>query len=310
MWGKYVIGEMFTTNNDVFCFKFKHENGMNAVIENSPWMVGGRPLIVQKWSPDVSFEKKEPANVPLWIKMYDIPLEAWTVQGISKLASYLGTPLLMDDMTAQMCQYGKGRIGYARVLVDVQAKHDFREFIMVQYRDGNGAVIRTKRIDVEYSWKPTKCEHYKVFGHSFSQCKVRPRTEGEVEIAREEANKSAYEGVKDVQNRGYRNNNMQAKARVQGMAGWNKFDKGNVNNRDAGWNKFDKGKSKEVYRPKNKASSMNEANVGGQIENSSIKGDQVATSNENASEKSAKSPRKSWNISKENMDTLKRSANK
>ncbi|PWA49443.1 hypothetical protein CTI12_AA482340 [Artemisia annua] len=85
-------------------------------------MVGGRPLIVHKWNPDVSFEKKEPESVPLWIKMYDIPLEAWTVQGISTLASYLGKPIMMDDMTAQMCQYGKGRIGYGRVLVEVQAK--------------------------------------------------------------------------------------------------------------------------------------------------------------------------------------------
>ncbi|PWA87640.1 RNA-directed DNA polymerase, eukaryota, Reverse transcriptase zinc-binding domain protein [Artemisia annua] len=72
----------------------------------------------------------------------------------------------------------------------------------------------------------------------------------EEELVIEEANKNTYEGAKVVQNRGNGNNNIQAKARVQGMAGWNKFDKGNMNNRDAGWNKFDKGKSKEVYRPK------------------------------------------------------------
>ena len=48
MWGKYGLGEMFTTSNDVFCFKFKHKDGMNVVIESSPWMVGGRPLLVRK----------------------------------------------------------------------------------------------------------------------------------------------------------------------------------------------------------------------------------------------------------------------
>ena len=138
---------------------------------------------------------------------------------------------------------------------------------MVQYRDGNGSVIRTKRNDVEYSWKPTKCEHCKVFGHSFGQCKVRPRTEEEVKIAREEANKNTYEGAKVVQNRGNGNNNIQVKARVQGMEGWNKFDKGNMNNRDVGWNKFDKGKSKEVYRPK----SMYEQN-GNDVNNKSNAG--------------------------------------
>ncbi|PWA83035.1 hypothetical protein CTI12_AA173540 [Artemisia annua] len=86
-----------------------------------------------------------------------------------------------------MCQYGKGRLGYARVLIDVQAKQDFREFIIVQYRYNNGIVIKTKRISVEYSWKPTKCEHCQVFGHSLSICKMRPRT-SEEEIAGKEKN--------------------------------------------------------------------------------------------------------------------------
>ena len=55
---------------------------------------------------------------------------------------------------------------------------------------------------------------------------------------------------------------------------------------------------------------MNEANLGVQSGNSSYSGDQAATSNVNSSDNSVKSPRKSWNIGKENMDTLKRSANK
>ncbi|GKC34599.1 RNA-directed DNA polymerase, eukaryota, reverse transcriptase zinc-binding domain protein [Tanacetum coccineum] len=66
MWGRYGLEEMFTTNNDIYCFKFKHETGMNAVLDNSPWLVGGRPLIV-----------------PLWIKMFAIPLEAWTTDEVS-----------------------------------------------------------------------------------------------------------------------------------------------------------------------------------------------------------------------------------
>ena len=70
-----------------------------------------------------------------------------------------------------------------------------------------------------------------------------------------------------VQNRGNGNNNIHAKARVQGMEGWNKFDKGNMNNRDAGWNKYDKGKSKEVYRQK----SMNGQN-GNDVNNKSNAG--------------------------------------
>ncbi|GKB02678.1 probable L-cysteine desulfhydrase, chloroplastic [Tanacetum coccineum] len=122
MWGKHGLGEMFSNDNGVFCFKFKNEEGMNFVLDNSPWMVNNRPFFVQKWSPDVSLDKPERDKIPLWVKMMDIPLEAWNKEGISKLASSVGKPLVMDEMTANMCQYGKGRIGYARVLVEVDAK--------------------------------------------------------------------------------------------------------------------------------------------------------------------------------------------
>ena len=107
--GRHGLGEMFTNNNEVYSCKFKHKHGMNFVLENSPWMVSGRPLVVQKWSPDhVCLDK--PEKIPLWVKMFDVPLEAWSKEGISKLASGLGKPLIMDAMTANMCQFGKGRI--------------------------------------------------------------------------------------------------------------------------------------------------------------------------------------------------------
>ncbi|GJX69518.1 RNA-directed DNA polymerase, eukaryota, reverse transcriptase zinc-binding domain protein [Tanacetum coccineum] len=155
MWSKFGLAEIYNTSNDVFYFKFRHEYGKKFVLESSPWMVGRRPLLVQKWSPDVDFKKAEPDKIPLWIKMYDVPLEAWT----SKL--------------------GKGRIGYDRVLVEVDAGKEFKDFIKVKYRDKEGNVIRTKNVKVEYSWKPDMCEHCMVFGHKFHQCSKRPKSEEE-----------------------------------------------------------------------------------------------------------------------------------
>ncbi|GKG10406.1 RNA-directed DNA polymerase, eukaryota, reverse transcriptase zinc-binding domain protein, partial [Tanacetum coccineum] len=103
MWSRFGLGEIFTTSNDVFCIEFKQEHGMKYVLEKSLWMVGGRPLIVQKWDPDIDFEKAEPDKIPLWIKMYGVPLKAWTSKGISTLASSLRKHIIMDDMTARMC---------------------------------------------------------------------------------------------------------------------------------------------------------------------------------------------------------------
>nr|GEW22307.1 RNA-directed DNA polymerase, eukaryota, reverse transcriptase zinc-binding domain protein [Tanacetum cinerariifolium] len=51
----------------------------------------------------------------------NVPLEAWTTNGISALASRLGVPLIMYNTTAKMCKVGIGRVGFARVLVEVNA---------------------------------------------------------------------------------------------------------------------------------------------------------------------------------------------
>ncbi|GJX53395.1 RNA-directed DNA polymerase, eukaryota, reverse transcriptase zinc-binding domain protein [Tanacetum coccineum] len=157
MWGRYGLCEMFSTSNDVYCFKFNNENGMDQVLENSPWLVGGRPLLVQKWSPDVCFEKAEPDTIPLWIKKFDIPLEASSTKGISTLVSSL---------------------------VEVSAKKEFKEVIDVHYKNKDGMIMRIKKIKVEYSWKPAKCTHCNVFGHTL--CKIRKRTEEELAKMQEE----------------------------------------------------------------------------------------------------------------------------
>ncbi|GJW89180.1 zinc knuckle CX2CX4HX4C containing protein [Tanacetum coccineum] len=108
----------------------------------------------EKWSLDVSLDKPEPNKIPLWVKMFDIPLEAWNKKGISKLASSLGKPLVMNEMTANMS---------------------------LLKRDNNGNIVRTKKIRIEYAWKPPVCEFCKVFGHSHKICKKRPRSSEELE---------------------------------------------------------------------------------------------------------------------------------
>nr|GEU70149.1 hypothetical protein [Tanacetum cinerariifolium] len=116
------------------------------------------PTAIDENGSDVAIFYEELVNI-----MFDIPLEAWSAKGISTLASSLGKPLVMDDMTAQMCQYSKGRIGYDRVLVEVNACKEFKEFIEDQYKDKRGLVIRVKKIKMEYSWKLAKCNHCNVF---------------------------------------------------------------------------------------------------------------------------------------------------
>ncbi|GJU40153.1 hypothetical protein Tco_1193110 [Tanacetum coccineum] len=79
----------------------------------------------------------------------------------------------MDAMTANMCHNGKGRLGYARVLVEVDALKELLETIEVVYRGGI-VVQDSKFVKVVYDLKPARCQHCNAFGHDCVVCKVKP----------------------------------------------------------------------------------------------------------------------------------------
>ncbi|GKB41569.1 RNA-directed DNA polymerase, eukaryota, reverse transcriptase zinc-binding domain protein [Tanacetum coccineum] len=145
--GKHALRDIVVNNEEICFAKFKDEDGMNLVIEQSPWMVNGRPLY------------------------------------------RLGWPIMMDKMTADMCNRSTGRLGYARVLVEIEACKGFLDNIEIIYVDKQNSKKNSKWVKFEYSWKPMVCNHCKVFGHSFYKYTQRPRTEKEKEKSNIASNK-------------------------------------------------------------------------------------------------------------------------
>ncbi|GJS55834.1 hypothetical protein Tco_0629196 [Tanacetum coccineum] len=91
--------------------------------------------------------------------------EAWSMDGISALASSLGKPMMMDTMTANMCYKGVGNLEYARNLVKMDTEKELKKEIEIQYRDHNNNIKGSKKVKVVYDWKPPACTTCKVFGH-------------------------------------------------------------------------------------------------------------------------------------------------
>ncbi|GJW58414.1 RNA-directed DNA polymerase, eukaryota, reverse transcriptase zinc-binding domain protein [Tanacetum coccineum] len=91
--------------------------------KNGPWMVNIKPLVVQ-------IEAK-PRKIPIWVNLCNLPTEAWIGKRINVLASRIDKPLLMDTMTTSMCTSGYGRVGYARVLLGIEAKKGLVDTIEV-----------------------------------------------------------------------------------------------------------------------------------------------------------------------------------
>ena len=120
------------------------------------------------------------------------------MEGISAIASRIGRPKIMDQATANMCQMGIGKTGFARVLVEVEAVKELKKIVKIEYVDKDKNVKGSKEVQVEFEWKPDRCSHCQVFGHHVDKCKVRPRTD--------EENKAEEERLKakqDVQKDGF-----------------------------------------------------------------------------------------------------------
>lgn len=83
MWNKYGLEDMYANEGGVFFFKFHDEGGMEEVVKNGPWMVNNKPLFVQKWRVGLCLDKAEPSKLPVWVKMLNVPMEAWSTKGIS-----------------------------------------------------------------------------------------------------------------------------------------------------------------------------------------------------------------------------------
>ncbi|GJU83307.1 RNA-directed DNA polymerase, eukaryota, reverse transcriptase zinc-binding domain protein [Tanacetum coccineum] len=154
MWSKFGFKDIVDCNNGVFFMKFHHEDGLNQVVNSGPWMVNRKPLVVQNWSVDLNLDNTELDRIPLWVKLCNVPLKTWTVNGISALASRLGKPLVMDSVTANKCKQGIGMVRYARVLIEVSAKKTLANDVEIVYKNAEGMVQCKKTDKVEYDWKP------------------------------------------------------------------------------------------------------------------------------------------------------------
>ncbi|GJY79667.1 RNA-directed DNA polymerase, eukaryota, reverse transcriptase zinc-binding domain protein [Tanacetum coccineum] len=158
MWSRFGFKDIVDYNNGVYYMKFHHEEGLNNVVN------------IQKWSVDLKLDNTELERIPLWVRLCNIPIEAWTVKGISALASRIRKPLIMDYVTASKCKQGVGLVRFARVLIKVNAKKEMSDNVEVVYKSSKGSFQCRNNIKVIYEWKSHVWTDCGVFGHDDRKC--------------------------------------------------------------------------------------------------------------------------------------------
>ncbi|GJW27605.1 ATP-dependent DNA helicase PIF1-like protein [Tanacetum coccineum] len=169
--GKYgLVKSMLNSSTEIFSFQFSSTEGLDAMLENGLWFIRKNSLILKKWNPDVNLLKEDVGNVPVWVKLHGVPMTAFSKDGLSAIATKIGTPLVLDSYTSDMCIRSWDRSSYARALIKFWADVDLKDNIMVfmpkLIREG----FYTCNVHAEYEWKPPRCTCCKYFGHVQDEC--------------------------------------------------------------------------------------------------------------------------------------------
>ncbi|GJX77580.1 cytokinin dehydrogenase 3-like protein [Tanacetum coccineum] len=69
--------------------------------------------------------------VPVWVKLHGVPVTAFSEDGLSAIATKLGTPLMLDSFTFDTCMQSWGRSSYARVMIELRADVELKDNIVV-----------------------------------------------------------------------------------------------------------------------------------------------------------------------------------
>ncbi|GJR97503.1 hypothetical protein Tco_0269677 [Tanacetum coccineum] len=88
---------MLSSSNWLFFFQFSSKDGLDAMLENGPC----------------------------------VPMSACTEDGLSIIATKLGTPLMLDSYTPNMCMQSLGRSSYAGAMIELRVDKELKNTIVV-----------------------------------------------------------------------------------------------------------------------------------------------------------------------------------
>ncbi|KAL3846330.1 hypothetical protein ACJIZ3_003733 [Penstemon smallii] len=146
-WGFYLVGYFAGW----LVFKFMSDDDRNKVLNEGPYFIFGRPLLLKIMPKCFEFGDEGVSDVPVWVNLPDLPLDCWNAKALSKIVSKIGKPIATDKLT-----HTKERLSYARVMS-----------VSIQLPTG---IIRKQPIVYEY--QPRFCKECKTFGHSTKGCKT------------------------------------------------------------------------------------------------------------------------------------------
>ena len=128
--------------------------------------MGTQGLYLNRWTPDFDPEVDVPKEVPVWVRLPNLPVHCWNIQTLEKFGNALG--IYIDKAE------NKGQYSCARICVEVDLEAGLPEAVKLKV----GTWHHYQKLD--YEQLPFKCHHCHEHNHFQRNCpKIQIQEEGE-----------------------------------------------------------------------------------------------------------------------------------
>ncbi|GLJ11267.1 hypothetical protein SUGI_0150000 [Cryptomeria japonica] len=100
---KFIPGSFFVV---VFADNTERDN----ILCKQNWFAGDHPVYIQPWAPNFNPLPLVVYDHPVWIRLYNLPIEYWRDQSLEKIGNSLGTLLEIDEEIVEKDLYTYARL--------------------------------------------------------------------------------------------------------------------------------------------------------------------------------------------------------
>ncbi|GFY88190.1 hypothetical protein Acr_06g0001300 [Actinidia rufa] len=121
-------------------FQFSTMKDLTQILENGPYIIYGRPLLLKTLPRYFGFENEAISTFPVWVQLRHVPLDIWCSRVFEKICSKLGKLVQMDQLTTK-----RERVTYARCLVEIDLAKDLTHSASLQLPGGVEKAVKDIR---------------------------------------------------------------------------------------------------------------------------------------------------------------------
>ncbi|CAI9109381.1 OLC1v1009194C1 [Oldenlandia corymbosa var. corymbosa] len=155
--GSYTLGLM---NPRHVLIHFEQKDDCQCCWIRTFWNIGGFSMRILKLTPGFRFEE-DPPVVPIWVSLYDLPIEFMHPEVIYSMATSLGQPLKVDTPTLNMTSPF-----VVRFCVEVDLTKDLPKSVRVGKKGRKHEQLFT------FEHVPSYCVKCSKIGHKDSECRI------------------------------------------------------------------------------------------------------------------------------------------